>query len=135
MMDGGVVIPDLRLSLAALDRVMPMHLCLDPAGRVTTAGPTLAKLFPDQALIGRDLFDLFVLRRTGPIVSMDAVQARLGQLLTLTQRQGAIALRGIALPLADGRGVLMNLSFGNAVLGAVRTYGLTNADFAPNCRR
>lgn len=130
-MDGAVMIPDLCLSLTVLDRVMPMHLCVDPAGRVTAAGPTLAKLFPNQPLIGQDLFALFDLRRTGPIVGIDAVVARLGQLLTLTQREGAIALRGIALPLADGRGFLVNLSFGHAVLDAVRRYGLTNADFAP----
>lgn len=131
MMDGPMSAPDVSLALATLDRAMPMHLCLDAQGHVTAAGPTLAKLFPDRALIGQDLFALFALRRTGPIVSIDAVQARLGQLLTLTQRQGNIALRGIALPLANGQGVLLNLSFGNAVLEAVRTYGLTNADFAP----
>jgi diguanylate cyclase (GGDEF)-like protein len=130
-MDGGIVTPDLCLSRAALDRVMPMHLCLDPQGCVTAAGPTLAKLFPDQPLIGQNLFVLFDLRRTGAIRDMGAVVARLGQLLTLTQRHGTIALRGIALPLADGRGLLLNLSFGHAVLDAVRVYGLTNADFAP----
>jgi diguanylate cyclase (GGDEF)-like protein len=131
MMDGLVSMPEMALTLAVLDRLMPMHLCLDAQGRVVAAGPTLAKLFPDQPLIGQDLFALFVLRRTGPITSMAAISARLGQLLTLTQRQGSIALRGIALPLANGRGVLMNLSFGNAVLDAVRIYGLTNSDFAP----
>jgi diguanylate cyclase (GGDEF)-like protein len=126
-----ISIPEVALSLAALDRVMPMHLCLDAEGRVTAAGPTLAKLFPDQPLVGQDLFALFDLRRTGPIRNVSAIAARLGQLLTLTQRRGAIVLRGIALPMADGRGFLMNLSFGNSVLEAVRRYGLTNADFAP----
>jgi diguanylate cyclase (GGDEF)-like protein len=130
-MDGSVAMPDVCLSLAALDRVMPMHLCLDPQGHVMAAGPTLAKLFPEHALIGKDLFALFDLRRTGPIRDMGAVMARLGQLLTLTQRHGTIVLRGIALPLAVGDGVLLNLSFGNSVLDAVRAYGLTNADFAP----
>jgi diguanylate cyclase (GGDEF)-like protein len=130
-MDGGLRLPDLCLSLPALDSLMPMHLCIDATGCVTAAGPTLAKLFPDEPLMGCNLFDLFDLRRTGPITTMAAVMSRLGQRLTLTQRRGGVALRGLALPLADGRGLVLNLSFGIGVIDAVRSYGLTNTDFAP----
>jgi diguanylate cyclase (GGDEF)-like protein len=130
MMDGGLRLPDLCLSLPALDSLMPMHLCLDATGCVTAAGPTLAKLFPDQALMGCNLFALFDLRRTGAITTMAAVMARLGQRLTLTQRQGGVTLRGLALPV-DGGGLVMNLSFGIGVIDAVRSYALTNTDFAP----
>ena len=129
-MDGVLALPELSLSLPALDRLMPMHLCLDRQGHVMAAGPTLAKLFPDQPLIGQDLFALFDLRRTGPILNMDAIFARLGQRLTLTQRHGGVALRGLALPLVGG-GLVLNLSFGIGVIDAVHSYALTNADFAP----
>lgn len=131
MMDGGLRVPDLCLSLPALDSLMPMHLCVDATGCVMAAGPTLAKLFPDRALMGGNLFDLFDLRRTGAITTMAAVMARLGQRLTLTQREGGVVLRGLALPLADGGGLVLNLSFGIGVIDAVRRYALTNTDFAP----
>lgn len=130
-MEGRVISPDMTLTLGALSAVMPMHLCVDGQGRITAVGPTLAKLFPHTPLIGQDLFAIFTLRRTGPLRDMTAVMARMGQLLTLTPRQGDIALRGIAVPLAGGQGLLLNLSFGSAVVEAVRHFALTNADFAP----
>jgi diguanylate cyclase (GGDEF)-like protein len=40
-------------------------------------------------------------------------------------------LRGLAMPLAGGEGMLVNLSFGVGVEDAVRDHALTDADFAP----
>lgn len=119
-----------QLQPACLNRFMPMFLVIDPEGRITVVGKTIAKLFAGQMLIGASLFDVFDLRRVGAITTVAALAARVAQPLTLTRRDGGGALRGLALPMAEGQGFLFNLSFGIGVVDAVRQYGLTDADFA-----
>ncbi len=119
-----------QLQPNCLNRFMPMFLVVDGDGRITVVGKTIAKLFGGQPPIGQSLFDVFDLRRVGPIATMAALALRAGQSLTLTRRDGGGALRGLALPMADGQGVLFNLSFGIGVVDAVGRYGLTDADFA-----
>jgi diguanylate cyclase (GGDEF)-like protein len=132
MMDGATPpLATYTLGAAALDRLMPLYLALAPDGTITGAGVTLAKLFPDTRLIGQSLFDLFTLRRAGAIITMAGLSARIGQTLTLARRDGGASLRGIALPMAQGEGLLLNLSFGINVIDAVRDFTLTEADFAP----
>jgi diguanylate cyclase (GGDEF)-like protein len=130
-MDGNLPQMDLALSAAALSRLMPMYLALAGDGTITGSGMTLAKLFPHHGLIGCHLFDVFDLRRIGPITTMAALRARLAQPLTLIRRDGGASLRGLALPLTTGEGLVMNLSFGIGVVDAVRAFALTDADFAP----
>lgn len=132
-MDGSadMPMPVFGLHAAALDRLMPLYLVVAADGIVTGAGVTLAKLFPDAPLIGRSLFDVFALRRIGAITTMDGLRARLAQPLSLARHDGGASLRGIALPMAAGDGLLMNLSFGIGVVDAVRDFALTDADFAP----
>ena len=112
---------------------MPLHLRLDARGRITGIGPTLAKLSPETRLIGADVLDAFVVRRPAGITSMADLAARAGDRLHLALRQGpqTTAFRGLSMPLADGKGMLINLSFGIGVIDAVRQHGLTDADFAP----
>lgn len=123
--------PVVGLSAAALDRLMPMHLVLDAAGRITGIGPTLAKLFGGLPE-GLAFFDLFEVRRPGGTATMAALAAQAGARLTLVPRAGpGRDLRGVALPLAGPGGMLLNLSFGIGIVRGVRTFGLTAADFAP----
>ncbi|MGL4322363.1 MAG: diguanylate cyclase domain-containing protein [Paracoccaceae bacterium] len=134
MMDGGSSVVPMSacgLSAAALDRLMPMYLAVAADGTIIGAGVTLAKLFPDQALAGQLLFDVFALRRMRPITSMDDLRSRMAQPLSLIRRDGGGSLRGLAVPIAQGENLLMNLSFGIGVLDAVQLHGLTDADFAP----
>ncbi len=133
MMDGGMdhSAATCCLSAAALDRLMPLYLTLAPDGTVTGAGVTLTKLFPQMRLVGQSLFDVFALRRAGAITSVAALRARFGQTLSLSRHDGGASLRGIALPLANGDGLILNLSFGIGVVDAVRDFALTDADFAP----
>ena len=121
------------LPRAALEKLMPLHLALDPAGRITGHGPTLTKLMEGQSLIGRNLFDVFDLRRPSGIGGMADLRAHAGEKLRLTLRGTARAMtfRGLALELAGGTGVVVNLSFGIGVIDAVRVYALTDGDFAP----
>lgn len=131
-MDGSPVDTDIVLDLAAIDQLMPMHLCLSPAGNIISAGSTLAKLFPETALMAHGLFDLFEIRRPGGISDMAGLIAHAGKRLYLGLRGCSLpAMRGIALPRAKGQGMLLNLSFGIGVIDAVRHHALTNADFAP----
>lgn len=130
-MDGAGPEPEIRIDCLALDRLMPMHLCLTATGHVFACGPTLGKLVPDVRLTGRWFFDLFEIRRPGGITSLPQLQRRAGERLYLSLRgQPAPGFRGIATPLADGQGMLINLSFGISIIDAVRNHGLTDADFA-----
>jgi diguanylate cyclase (GGDEF)-like protein len=119
-----------QLQPHSLNAFMPMFLAVDMAGTITAAGKTIAKLFAEAPLIGAPLFAVFDLRRVGPITTIAALVARAAQPLTLMRRDGGGTLRGLALPMADGQGVLFNLSFGIGVIDAVRQFGLTDADFA-----
>jgi diguanylate cyclase (GGDEF)-like protein len=119
------------LAQAALDVMMPLHLTLTAQGRVVSAGPTLRKLFPSARLIGRAFFDLFEVRRPGGVQSVPDLRLRAGLKLTLVQRgHEGLGFVGIALPFAGGSGLLVNLSFGIGIIDAVRSHGLTDADFA-----
>ena len=131
-MDGTSVDHDISIGLAALDHLMPMHLCVSPSGRIISAGSTLAKLFPDTSLRAHSVFDVFEMRRPGGISSMADLTAHAGQRLYLGVIGCALpAMRGIVVPCAKGEGVLLNLSFGIGVIDAVRHHSLTDADFAP----
>jgi diguanylate cyclase (GGDEF)-like protein len=119
-----------QLQPGCLNWFMPMFLVVDTGGCITVVGKTIVRLFAGQPLIGRSVFDVFDLRRVGPITTVEALAARAAQPLTLTRRDGGGALRGLALPLAEDQGFLFNLSFGIGVVDAVRQFGLTDADFA-----
>lgn len=120
------------LDMAALGALMPMHVLLGPDARVEAHGATVSRMFGGQDLAGRSFFDLFSLRRPSGVTSIAALRARAGQRLHLAPlgRPGAV-LRGLAVPLADGGRLLLNLSFGIGLIEAVQDHALTDADFAP----
>jgi diguanylate cyclase (GGDEF)-like protein len=110
---------------------MPLHLALSPTGHITSAGPTVTRLVRPDAVIGQEFFSLFEIRRPGGIDGLAALAERAGQRLHLSLRDRPdTPLRGLAVPLSAGQGMLVNLSFGIGVAEAVRAHGLTDADFA-----
>ncbi|MFN4131338.1 MAG: diguanylate cyclase domain-containing protein [Paracoccaceae bacterium] len=123
------------LPVAALDRLMPMHLHLSAMGRITALGPTLAKIVAragiaaDSPMIGRDFFDLFKVCRPAGVATMATLFVRQGERLHLGLHGGGAEFRGLAMADASG-GIVMNLSFGIGVVEAVGTHALTDADFA-----
>lgn len=123
----------ISLAPEALDYLMPLHLRLDPDGRIAGVGPTLAKLATDKPLVGEGFFAAFDLRRPAGVTSMAELTKRAGQRLQLSLRGAvpALSFRGLALPTAAGQGMLLNLSFGIGVIEAVRNHVLTDADFSP----
>lgn len=131
-MQPAAAISVIALAPAALDRLMPLHLRLSMDGRISGVGPTLAKLDPDGRFPGQELFKVFDLKRPAGISNIAELAARAGTRLHLSLRgtDGGVTFRGLALPLADGQGLLVNLSFGIGVIDAVRNHALTDADFA-----
>jgi diguanylate cyclase (GGDEF)-like protein len=130
-MDGATLDHEINLDLAALNQLMPMHLCLSPGGDIISAGSTLAKLFPETSLLAHKLFDVFEVRRPGGVDNITDLIAHAGKRIYLSMRGCKLPpMRGIALPRARGQGLLINLSFGIGVIDAVRHHDLTDADFA-----
>ncbi len=131
-MDGGQVSAQtFTLDGPMLDRLMPFHVCLSATGHITATGPTLRKIAGDAALIGQRFFETFVLRKPGNITNMTGLLHRAGERLHLALRDDdGPGFRGIAIPLAGGKGALVNLSFGIGIVDAVGQHALTDSDFA-----
>ena len=131
MPDGGARNRRIVLSPDSLDRLMPMHLHLSAEGRMVGYGPTLRKVAAGLALIGKNFFETFRIRRPAGVASMADLSQLQGRrlYLSLRSREG-VEFRAIAMP-DIGSGMVLNLSFGIGVVDAVRAHGMTNADFAP----
>lgn len=123
--------PVCPLPAEALSRFMPMHLLLDAEGRVLGAGPTLARVLDGAPAPGTRFEDLFEVRSPGGAVTVGEVLERADHRFRLVPRnRPKVGLRGVGMWLADGRQVLLNLSFGIDLIAAVRELSLTDADFA-----
>ena len=118
--------------LKIMDLLCPMHAVVDAAGRLVSVGPTLKKLRPDLDWSGKRFFRIFDMTRPRRVRSMDDLVKTVGTKLHLQFRDSPqTGLKGMLIPLPDGKGALINLSFGISVLEAVRDYDLTSADFSP----
>lgn len=131
MPDGGARNRRLMLQPDSVDRLMPMHLHLSAQGRIIGYGPTLKKVAAGKPLIGKSFFEVFLIRRPAGVLTMADLSLRQGSrlYLSLCGREEA-EFRAVAMP-DHGAGIVLNLSFGIAVVDAVRAHGLTDADFAP----
>jgi diguanylate cyclase (GGDEF)-like protein len=120
----------LKIDSVTLARFMPMHLLLDAEGHALSYGPTLAQVLQDGARLAARFEDLFEVRSPGGAVTVHEVLERAGNRFRLWPRNGVrTGLRGHGQRLpGDGR-ILLNLAFVD-VSSAVRTYALSNADFA-----
>lgn len=111
---------------------MPMHLAVSDLGHITHIGPTLAKLFPNNHVLGKRVLELFQFRRPRNVASVADLRAAAGSTLSLQLRIGPFTnFKGVLVEQVGDKGLLINLSFGIAVADAVRDHSLTNADFAP----
>ncbi len=115
-----------------LDVLMPMHLTLDPEGRILKLGPTLQKMGATKAMVGKGFLDVFEMVRPRRIVGVEDLWSALGEALHLRLRSGEKTnFRAVALPVAsDDAIVLVNMSFGIHVGDAVASHDLTVEDFA-----
>ena len=120
-----------------LDALCPMHLLLEPTGRILRTGRALEKIGAEASpFVGRPVFDVLSLRRPKAEPGIAGLHALVGRKLHL-----ALAgypkgeLKGVIVPLAQADPaappyLVLNLSFGISIVDAVRDFGLTSADFA-----
>ncbi|MDA7426393.1 diguanylate cyclase domain-containing protein [Thalassococcus lentus] len=119
----------MTISRDTLHTLCPLHALLDRHGRIVQAGPTLIKLF-DSPVQGERFLDLFEVYRPRAVTAMAGLLQTEGRKLHLRIRLGKrTSLKGVLFPAANG-GALINLSFGIAVVDAVRDFSLTGNDFA-----
>ncbi|SMX49307.1 GGDEF domain-containing protein [Maliponia aquimaris] len=113
-----------------LHHLCPMHVVLDPQGKIRQAGPTLHKLSRER-LEGARFLEIFEVYRPRTVASMEQLLQTEGRKIRLRLRSGMrTMLYGVLL--SDGKGgAVINLSFGIYVVDAVRDYALTSTDFAP----
>ncbi|CUH82459.1 GGDEF domain-containing protein [Tropicibacter naphthalenivorans] len=119
-----------RLPEEMLHNLCPMHAVLDETGHIRQAGPTLHKLSLDR-LEGARFLEVFEVYRPRAVDSMPQLLQTEGRKLHIRLRGGVrTPLKGVLV--SDGQGgAVVNLSFGIAVMDAVRDYALTSTDFAP----
>ncbi len=123
--------PVCTIPIEGLSRFMPMHLLLDHGGRVSSVGPTLARVLDGVQVLGARFEDLFEVRSPGGATTVAEVIERAGNRFRLVPRvRPRVGLRGAGIRLAGEGQVLLNLSFGIDLIAAVREFALTDADFA-----
>ncbi|MEM6374763.1 MAG: GGDEF domain-containing protein [Pseudomonadota bacterium] len=110
-----------------------MHLILDECGAVVHAGATLGKIFAPVDPVGLPFDTLFDLKRPRSAEGIEKLLCMNGDRVHLAFRGAPFTeLKGVVMPLpAEGPGcVVLNLSFGISLIEAVRSFNLTNTDFA-----
>ncbi|WP_170548101.1 GGDEF domain-containing protein [Ruegeria atlantica] len=114
-----------------LETLCPMFVLVSETGRIIRVGPTLQKLRPDQPIEGKEFLDVFELIRPRAVTTLSALMSLAGAKLHLKLHDTPrTALKGLIAPLPNGKGAVINLSFGISILDAVRDYALTSADFS-----
>lgn len=119
----------MTLSANILKGLCPMHVVLDPVGRIIGYGSTIDKL-EMQPIMGTHFLDAFELYRPRSVRTMPDLLATAGRKLFIRLRnRKRTAVKGLLVP--DGKGgAVINLSFGISIVDAVRDYALTGTDFA-----
>lgn len=120
----------LTLGQDALDRLMPMHLCIAQCGLIHFAGPTMRKLMPPCA---QGVEDIFVEARgaaSGHVIGAIRGAAPGDRLALRLRHRRQLMLRGHVVTPGFG-GLLLNFGFGVSLSDAVAAFGLTESDFAP----
>ncbi|WP_299165739.1 GGDEF domain-containing protein [uncultured Tateyamaria sp.] len=114
-----------------MDILCPMHVVLSRTGHVIHAGPTVQKLRPGTAMMGRRFLEIFDLKRPRAITNMDGLRSIAGTKLHLQLRDAPnTEIKGVLVPGPGDGECIVNLSFGISVVDAVTEYALTSADFA-----
>ncbi|WP_339763719.1 GGDEF domain-containing protein [uncultured Sulfitobacter sp.] len=117
---------------AMMDVLCPMHVLVEKDGTISHAGPTVQKICPPDSLVGYSFFERFAVKRPKGIRNIEGLRKRAGSKLHISLMDEPDSdLKAVLVPYdADNGKVVINLSFGISILDGVRTYALSNADFA-----
>lgn len=112
-----------------LTLLRPLHVWVAKSGQIWQAGGSIAKLAAGD-LRGRRFLETFEILRPAHPASMRDLRDLSGLVVKLRLREEPdIGLRGMVIDDQDD-GVIVDLSFGIAVVDAVGRFGLTARDFA-----
>lgn len=118
--------------ISALDllvRLRPLHVCVGKTGHIGQVGASLAKLGAGD-LRNKRFLEIFEILRPAQPTDMADLRKLAGQVLKLRLRcEPDIVLRGLVIE-DHAEGVILDLSFGIAIVEAVQRFGLTAQDFA-----
>ncbi|MGJ8604548.1 MAG: diguanylate cyclase domain-containing protein [Marivita sp.] len=118
-------------ALTLLGLLRPLHVCVGMTGHIGQVGVSVAKLGAG-CLTGTRFLETFEILRPAQPSDMGGLRALAGQVLKLRLRaEPGIILRGLVVDDQAG-GVIVDMSFGIAVVDAVQHFGLTARDFAPS---
>ncbi|MEM1430674.1 MAG: GGDEF domain-containing protein [Pseudomonadota bacterium] len=121
---------EIGLDRAGMDRLMPLHVIVSLDGQILRAGPTISKLAGGRDLVGEQFLTHFDLRLPKEIDSIADLIERSGEPLRLSLRDRTrTGLKGQAVGLSCGGSVLIDMSFGIAIVEAARRFSLTSSDF------
>lgn len=122
----------MKMSENALDLLCPMHVVVADTGRILHVGPTLRKLRPGARWTGRMFSEVFDITRPRGARDAHALSEWAGRSVQLRFCDAPKTIfKAVAAPVSEDGSAVLNLSFGIALLDAVRDYELRNTDFAP----
>ena len=125
-------LPEVPMPTDILDRLMPMHLLVEPSGRVRHGGPTIRKMTGWDGSGAPLLFEMLSIRKPQGLADMRALVGKAGSRLSLALACAPhLPLRGVVLPLGAGQGVILDISLGLSFSRGVAEFGLTLHDFSP----
>ncbi|KUP92053.1 GGDEF domain-containing protein [Tritonibacter horizontis] len=117
---------------ALANQICPLHVIINAEGKIVSFGPTLQKLSSGASWADQPFFDIFELQRPRWVKSIADLLETTGSKLHFQLRsEPHTRMKGVLVPLPEGRGAFINLSFGISVLDAVRDFNLTSQDFSP----
>lgn len=113
------------------DQLVPMHVGIDGSGQIINVGPTMQKVLGDALKADVGFLDLFDVQRPRWVETAADLMKTAGSKLHLQLRQEPhTRMKAVLAPLPNGKGAVINLSFGISVVEAVRDFALTAADFS-----
>ena len=112
-----------------LAQLRPFHICVGKTGHVSQVGSSIAK-FGVGDLLGARFLEGFEIIGSNRPSGMAELRGYSGQVLRLALRsEPQIQFRALVLD-DHAKGLILDLSFGIAVVDAVQRFGLTAQDFA-----
>lgn len=114
-----------------LQQLRPLHVLVRPTGHITSSGRGFAKMGADN-LAGQRVLEVFEVLQPSGVTNVSSLRALCGHTIRMRLRDTPdITLRGAVID-DEADGLILDLSFGIAIVDAVQKFDLTAQDFAPS---